>query len=133
MPPETSYSVPSALDSASMLAAMVAGKRQERLERRSNEPPFKPRRNYASGLSSCVRQMTYAHTHWDQKEPFGVDGVAHMEDGNHVEILSNGADTYPRVWADLFKAKETITFQMYFGNPGAVAYDSRREEILVPN
>ena len=31
--------------------------------------------------------MTYAHVAWDQKEPFGVDGVAHMEDGTHEERL----------------------------------------------
>ena len=84
---ETTFSTPTALEAAGVLAASIAGKRHERLEKRSQEPPWKPRRNYASGLSSCVRQMTYAHTHWDQKEPFGVDGVAHMEDGNHEERL----------------------------------------------
>ena len=84
---ETSFSTPTALEAAGILAASIAGKRHERLEKRSQEPPWKPRRNYASGLSSCVRQMTYAHTHWDQKEPFGVDGVAHMEDGTHEERL----------------------------------------------
>lgn len=84
---ETTYSVPTALDAAGVLAASIAGKRQERLEKRANEPPWKPRRNYASGLSSCVRQMVYAHTHWDHKEPFSVDGVASMDDGNHEERL----------------------------------------------
>ena len=75
------------IENARILAAALAGKRQERLEKRANEPPWKPRRNYASGLSACTRQMVYAHTAWDQKEPFGVDGVAHMEDGNHEERL----------------------------------------------
>ena len=77
----------SPVDLASTLAASIIGKRQERLEQRAHEPPFKPRRNYASGLSACARQMTYAHTHWQEKEPFNADGVAHMEDGTHEEKL----------------------------------------------
>lgn len=84
---ETTYSVPTALDAASTLAASIAGKRQERLEKRTNEPPWKPRRNYASGLSSCIRQMVYAHLSWEQKEPLSVNGIASMEDGNHEERL----------------------------------------------
>ena len=31
--------------------------------------------------------MTYAHTAWQEKEPFTADGVAHMDDGNHEERL----------------------------------------------
>ena len=77
----------SAFDNAAILASALAGKRMERLEKRASEPPWKPRRNYASGLSACARQMTYAHTHYAEREPFGVDGVAHMEDGNHEEKL----------------------------------------------
>lgn len=77
----------SPFEHASILAAALAGKRQERLEKRASEPPWKPRRNYASGLSSCARQMTYAHTAWQEKEPFTADGVAAMEDGNHEERL----------------------------------------------
>lgn len=69
------------------LAEAIASKRKLRLEARAHEPPWKPRRNYASNLSSCVRQMVYAHTHWQEKEPFTVEGVAHMEDGNHEERL----------------------------------------------
>ena len=46
------------------LAASILGKRQERLDASANKPPFKPRRNYASGLSACTRQMTYAHVAW---------------------------------------------------------------------
>src|SRR3990167_2786586 len=77
----------SAFQNAAILAAALAGKRQERLEKRAAEPPWKPRRNYASGLSACARQMTYAHTAWQEKEPFTADGVAHMDDGNHEERL----------------------------------------------
>ena len=44
----------------------------------------------------------------------------HIQPGNTVEVLANGA-TYPRLWADIQSAKSTITVQMYFSKPGAVA------------
>jgi cardiolipin synthase A/B len=44
-----------------------------------------------------------------------------MEDGNDVQVLVNGEQTYPRLWADLRSARQTITLQMYYGNPGQVA------------
>jgi cardiolipin synthase len=44
----------------------------------------------------------------------------HIEPGNTVEVLANGA-TYPRLWQDLRSAQQTITVQMYFSKPGAVA------------
>ena len=74
-------------DLAGTLAASILDKRHTRLEARAKEPPWKPRRNYASNLSSCVRQMVYAHVAWQEKEPFDVQGVEHMEDGNHEERL----------------------------------------------
>ena len=40
--------------------------------------------------------------------------------GNKLEVLANGA-TYPRLWQDLRSARQTITVQMYFSKPGAVA------------
>jgi cardiolipin synthase len=44
-----------------------------------------------------------------------------FEPGNRVEELLNGDDTYPRLWADLRGARRTITMQMYYAKPGAVA------------
>jgi len=44
-----------------------------------------------------------------------------MERGNNVEVLFNGNQTYPRLWADLRSARQTITLQMYYANPGKVA------------
>src|SRR5438093_8877951 len=41
--------------------------------------------------------------------------------GNHVEQLLNGDGTYPRLWSDLRGARQTITVQMYYSKPGAVA------------
>lgn len=41
--------------------------------------------------------------------------------GNRVEILANGDGTYPRLWRDLRSAQHTITVQMYYSLPGAVA------------
>ena len=45
----------------------------------------------------------------------------HIEGGNRVEILRNGNETYPRLWKDLASATQTITAQMYYAMPGAVA------------
>jgi cardiolipin synthase A/B len=45
----------------------------------------------------------------------------HIEDGNKVEILLNGEGTYPRLWKDIASAKHTVTVQMYYSQPGAVA------------
>lgn len=44
----------------------------------------------------------------------------HIEPGNTLEVLANGA-TYPRLWQDLRSARQTVTVQMYFSKPGAVA------------
>jgi len=44
-----------------------------------------------------------------------------IEPGNNVEVLFNGDQTYPRLWADLRSARHTITLQMYYANPGKAA------------
>lgn len=38
-----------------------------------------------------------------------------------TEILSNGAETYARLWGDLRAAKRSITIQMYSAGSGAIA------------
>ena len=43
-----------------------------------------------------------------------------IENGNAVEVLPNGT-VYPRLWADIRSARQTVTVQMYFSKPGAVA------------
>ena len=45
----------------------------------------------------------------------------HIEPGNRVEILLNGEGTYPPLWKDIASAKKTLTVQMYYSQPGAVA------------
>jgi cardiolipin synthase len=45
----------------------------------------------------------------------------HIDPGNKVEILLNGNGTYPQLWKDLASAQYTITVQMYYSQPGAVA------------
>ena len=45
----------------------------------------------------------------------------HLETGNRVEILRNGNETYPLLWRDLRSATRTITLQMYYAMPGALA------------
>ena len=44
-----------------------------------------------------------------------------MQHGNDIEVLVNGDETYQRLWADLRSARQTITMQMYYANPGKVA------------
>jgi cardiolipin synthase len=44
-----------------------------------------------------------------------------IETGNRVDLLLNGNGTYPPLWRDLRSATRTITVQMYFAKPGAVA------------
>jgi len=45
----------------------------------------------------------------------------HIEPGNKVEILLNGEGSYPPLWKDIASATRTLTVQMYFSKPGAVA------------
>jgi cardiolipin synthase len=45
----------------------------------------------------------------------------HIDSGNKVEVLLNGNGTYPLLWKDLASAQRTITVQMYYSQPGAVA------------
>ena len=45
----------------------------------------------------------------------------HVEPGNDVQILENGEGTYPTLWRDLASAQRTITVQLYYCQPGAVA------------
>ena len=45
----------------------------------------------------------------------------HIEPGNKIELLLNGEGTYPKLWTDIASAKKTITVQMYYSQPGAVA------------
>ena len=45
----------------------------------------------------------------------------HIEPGNTVQILLNGEGTYPPLWKDIASAKRTLTVQMYYSQPGAVA------------
>src|SRR5437763_10399160 len=45
----------------------------------------------------------------------------HVFPGNAVQQMLNGNGTYPPLWADLRSAQRTITVQMYYSLPGAVA------------
>ncbi len=45
----------------------------------------------------------------------------HLTKGNAARAMLNGDGTYPQLWRDLRSAKHTITVQMYYSQPGAVA------------
>lgn len=46
--------------------------------------------------------------------------------GNRIELLANGDATFPRLWTDLRNARRSITVQMYYAGPGAVADSATR-------
>jgi cardiolipin synthase A/B len=45
----------------------------------------------------------------------------HLTRGNAARQMLDGVGTYPELWKDLRAAKRTITVQMYYSQPGAVA------------
>jgi cardiolipin synthase len=45
----------------------------------------------------------------------------HLTSGNAAELALNGDGLYPQLWRDLRAARRTITVQMYYSQPGAVA------------
>jgi cardiolipin synthase A/B len=45
----------------------------------------------------------------------------HLDPGNSVQVLLNGDGTYPALWKDITSAKRTLTVQLYYSQPGAVA------------
>jgi len=45
----------------------------------------------------------------------------HIHDGNTVEILLDGDGTYPPMWRDIASAQQSLTIQLYYSQPGAVA------------
>jgi cardiolipin synthase A/B len=67
-----------------------------------------------AGLPPAVNDPLYART-------LELFARTHLEPGNRVEILRNGDESYPRLWRDLRSATSTITFQMYYAMPGALA------------
>jgi cardiolipin synthase len=44
-----------------------------------------------------------------------------LEDGNRVQLLLNGDQTYPVLWRDLRAARRSITVRLYYAGPGALA------------
>ncbi|HEY5087380.1 MAG TPA: phospholipase D-like domain-containing protein [Gemmatimonadaceae bacterium] len=49
----------------------------------------------------------------------------HFSRGNSVTLCLNGDGTYPQLWKDLASAKQTITVQMYYAEPGKVTNEMR--------
>ena len=53
----------------------------------------------------------------------------HFSHGNKVTLRLNGNGTYPELWTDIASAKQTITVQMYYAEPGKVT-DKMRDELV---
>ena len=49
-----------------------------------------------------------------------------LTSGNRVQVLSNGDETYARLWQDLRAARRSITVQMYYIGPGAITDSTGR-------
>jgi cardiolipin synthase len=54
---------------------------------------------------------------------------AHLAPAHSVEIFINGDQTYPRVWDDLRAARDSITVQLYYCEPGRMA-DTFRDILI---
>jgi cardiolipin synthase A/B len=52
-----------------------------------------------------------------------------LKQGNAIDVLVNGDETYPPLWEDLRSAKKSITVQFYYSMPGKVA--TQLKEILI--
>jgi cardiolipin synthase A/B len=52
-----------------------------------------------------------------------------LQPGHAVELFMNGDETYPRLWNDLRAARESLTIQLYYCEPGRMADTFR--DILV--
>jgi len=68
----------------------------------------------SSGLPPAVGDSLFART-------MELHAKTHIDPGNSVELLSNGDGTFPRLWADISSAKQSLTLQMYFAAPGSLA------------
>ena len=55
--------------------------------------------------------------------------LANLVDGNALELMINGDQTYPRLFDDLRSAQRSITLQFYFMNPGVLA-DSVKKTVI---
>src|SRR5215216_3577476 len=66
------------------------------------------------GQPPSVRDSLFART-------MALMADANLESGNAVQLMQNGDGTYPQLWRDLRSATRTITVQMYYSQPGAVA------------
>ena len=51
----------------------------------------------------------------------GAHAGMYLLAGNEIDVLQDGADTYPRLWEDLRAARRSISIQSYYTQPGAVA------------
>jgi cardiolipin synthase len=52
-----------------------------------------------------------------------------LQQGNAIDVLESGDQTYPPLWEDLRSAKKSITVQFYYAMPGKVA--TQLKDILI--
>ena len=44
-----------------------------------------------------------------------------IDDGNRVDLLLNGNETYPALWHDMHGARSSLTVRLYYASPGELA------------
>ena len=93
------------------------------------------------GLMDAVRGTPVKHVvAFGGGAIYGVDDPAFLSSmelasrtelchGNSAEYFWNGDQTYPRLWADLRAARQSITLQLYYNKPGRMA--DALSEILI--
>lgn len=70
-------------------------------------------------FATCVRADSIPCDHAPSLHAL-VTGVT-LVAGNRLTILSNGAETYPRIFGEMRAARRSITVQMYSGGPGVIS------------
>ena len=84
--------------------------------------PLKRVMPFGGGKCPCVDEPDFRHT---------LELLSHapLARAHEVELFINGDQTYPRLWADLRAARESITIQLYYCEPGRMADEFK--EILI--
>lgn len=78
---------------------------------------------------TAVRRVRHANLHGELpsvsetvfRRSFELLVETSLCDGNEIDILDSGDETYPRLWADLRSAQQSIVLQMYYCKMGKVA------------
>ena len=91
---------------------------------------------FAFTLNTPLENLAVAREVPPTGDPAFVDLVAlntdmHFDPGHQVQIRLDGEQTYDQLWSDIRSARRSLTLQLYFCKPGALA-DSLAAALAVP-